>query len=498
MSNIRLTYSGLISFLVTIASLFTGLIFTLIVTRRLDQDHFAMWSLIGGIIAYSMAFSPISNYWLARHIARGEKEAVTGIISAIIFSIAAIGVYFIATLILSNSSDVDFKILLFAVLLVPLSYIVRGFSTIVSSYKPQGASYSALVFEITKIPIGFLLVYILDLGIIGAITTAAISHIAQLIFCVIYSKDRLKEQFHYGVFKSWVKLSWLPFFAALHDRIINLDSTIYTLIMGSVTGVAFVGIARTLGNLVSNTSSLAVGLAPKLLATQNIQHTELMMDRILLFAIPTLGFTITFAKPSLWVLNPIYIDAVNLVYLWSISHFTWVIYGIFTSTLESLEKIDIGFKATTREYLKSRLFTVRLVFVVGYSAYIVALTSVFMILPKSESSMLETVFWWGVVYAASNISILAAFSIMTAKQISFKFPAKKTVKYSVAALLACSITYFLISQYLEYEESIFVFGPNLIPYMLLFGGLYFGVLMLWDSDSRKLFQQIFLEFKNRS
>ncbi|MEM4249716.1 MAG: hypothetical protein QW395_05465, partial [Candidatus Nitrosotenuis sp.] len=124
MSNIRLTYSGLISLLLTIVSLFTGLIFTLIVTRRLDQAHFAMWSLIGSIIAYAMIFSPISNYWLTRHVARGEKESVTGIISAVIFSIAAIGVYLIATLILSNSSDADYRILLFAVLLVPLTYIV--------------------------------------------------------------------------------------------------------------------------------------------------------------------------------------------------------------------------------------------------------------------------------------------------------------------------------------------------------------------------------------
>ena len=495
MSNIRLTYSGLISFLISILSIFTGLIFTLIVTRRLDQTHFAIWSLIGGIIAYSMVFSPISNYWLARQIARGEKESITGIISAIIFSIAAIGVYFIATLILSSSSDADVKILLFAVLLVPLSYIVRGFSTIVSSYKPQGASYSALVFEITKIPIGFLFVYVLDLGIIGAIITVAISNLAQIIFCIIYSKEKLKEHFHYAVFKNWLKLSWLPVFASLHDRIIYLDSTIYTLITGSVTGVAFIGIAKTLGNLVSNTSSLSVGLAPKLLATNNIHHTELMMERILLFAIPTLGFTITFAKPSLWVLNPIYVDAVNIVILWSISHFTWVIFGIFTSTLESLERIDIGFKAKTREYLKSRLFTVRLVYAVGYSAYIIVLTLVLMILPKSESNILETIFWWGVVYAVSNISILIAFSIMTGRQISFKFPVNKTVKYAIVTLLSCSITYFLISQYLEYEESIFEFGPNLIPYMLLFGGLYFGLVMLWDGDSRKLFQQIFQEFK---
>jgi len=495
MSNIRLTYSGLVSFLILLVSMFTGLAFTLIVTRRLDQTHFAMWSLIGGIVVYSMIFSPISNYWLSRHIARGEGESITGIASAIIFSIGAIGVYLVAALFLSNSEDVDFQILFFAVMLVPLTYIVSTFTTITSSYKPQGTSYGMLIFEITKIPIGFLLVYVTDLGVIGAITTAITSTIIQLVFYVIYTREKLRQSFHYGVFKNWLKLSWLPVFAGLHDRIINLDSTIFTLITGSVVGIAYIGIAKSMANLVSHTNSISVGLASKLIATQNIQHTELMVDRTLLFAIPMLGFVITFAKPGLWILNPIYVDGIFVVYLWSLTHFIWVIQGIFKGTLESLEKMDIGFKAKTKDYLKSRLFTVRLVYAIGYSFYIGSLILIFIISADFGFNTLEIVFWWGMVSVIVNIAILITFMIMTVRHISFKFQINKMLKYTTLTVISCLITHFLLSQYLEYEKSIFDFGPNLIPYMFLFIGLYFGLIMVWDKESRNLFQQILQELK---
>jgi len=495
MSNIRVTYSGLVSFLILLTSIFTGLVFTLIVTRRLDQTHFAIWSLIGGIISYSLIFSPISNYWLSRHIARGEQEAVTGIVSAMIFSIGATVVYFIAILFLSNLGQIDFQILFLAVILVPLTYIGTSFTAITSSYKPQGTAYAMLIFEITKIPIGFLLVYILDLGVTGAIITSITSSVIQLIFYSIYIKEKLKTNFHYSFFKNWLKLSWLPIFSNLHDRIINLDSTIFTLISGSVAGVAYIGVAKSIASLVSNTSSISVGLAPKLIAIQDIRYMEAMLDRTLLFAIPMLGIVIIFTKPGLWILNPIYVDGVYIVYLWSITHFTWVISGICKSTLESLENIDIGFKAKTKDYLKSKLFTVRLVYAICYSFYIGALILIFILSTTFGLNILETVFWWGIVSVIINVSILIIFMIMTTRHVSFEFPIRKTFKYTIITIASCLITYLPLSQYLQYDESIFEFLPYLIPYLLLFVGLYFGLIMMWDKESRNLFQQIIQELK---
>ena len=43
MSNIRVTYAGLISLAIRLSSIITGLIFVLITTRELTQNEFGTW-----------------------------------------------------------------------------------------------------------------------------------------------------------------------------------------------------------------------------------------------------------------------------------------------------------------------------------------------------------------------------------------------------------------------------------------------------------------------
>ena len=95
MSNIRVTYSGLINFVVILISFFTGLIFTIIVTRRLSPEEFGLWSLIGSLLLYVMIFKPINEYWTTRHIAREEDASITAILSSGIFSAASIGIFLV-------------------------------------------------------------------------------------------------------------------------------------------------------------------------------------------------------------------------------------------------------------------------------------------------------------------------------------------------------------------------------------------------------------------
>ena len=94
MSGIRVTYSGMISFVVGLASVFTGLIFTLIITRQLSQEEFGAWSLIGTLIAYVLVIHPIVSYWSTREIARGIESGKTAFISCGGFSISALLIFF--------------------------------------------------------------------------------------------------------------------------------------------------------------------------------------------------------------------------------------------------------------------------------------------------------------------------------------------------------------------------------------------------------------------
>ena len=63
MSSIRVTYSGLIAFVISIVSVFTGLVFTIIVTRQLTQEEFGTWGIIGAMTGYMLIFEPIINHW---------------------------------------------------------------------------------------------------------------------------------------------------------------------------------------------------------------------------------------------------------------------------------------------------------------------------------------------------------------------------------------------------------------------------------------------------
>lgn len=495
MSDIRVSYSGLASFVILLVSIFTGLVFTLIVTRRLSKEEFGLWSLLGSLLVYVMVFVPINTYWVGRHVARNEEASITGLASTFLFSIGAVVLYLIIIFLVSRTSDADYNILLFSSILIPLLYFGSTTRGIVSGFRPQGNAYGMLIFESTKIPSGFFLVYLLDMGITGAIITTAIAQAAQLVFTLFYIREKLRERFHYFRFKEWLKLSWLPMFSSAHDRILHLDSTIFTVFVGSVTGLSYIGAARAICNLVSNTSSISSSLSPKLIATRKVEYIELIVKRTLLFSIPTLGFSFVFAKPALWILNPIYVDGVFVVYLWAIIHFTYVFQVLFASALTGLETVDVGFKSKFKDYIKSRLFSVPLVYVVSYLSYILMLVVVLALSSQAKLPSLDIIFWWGVVGIISNIAIASIFWKMLSNAVSFKFPHTAVIKYLIATIIASSISLILLNHLLVYHESIFVFGPKLIPYILLFLTIYFLIILGCDKETRSFFNQIIKEFK---
>lgn len=495
MSNIRVTYSGLISFGVTIMSLFTGLAFTLIVTRSLSIDDFGLWSLISSILIYVMIFIPIQSFWMTRHVARNEEAVITGIGSTGLFSIAAMIIYLGIILLVAGNTDADFDVLLLATLMIPVIYFSNILGSSVVGYRPEAVSYGLLVFEFVKIPVGLVLVYWSDMGINGAIITTVLASLSQMSFYLFYLRSKLKEKFHKKLFKNWLKLSWLPMLSNAHDRILHLDAIIFAFFTGSVTAIAYVGVARTISNLVSNTSTISAGLYPKLLSSEKKEFVKFSFRQTMLFSIPMLGFSIIFAKAGLWILNPQYVDGIFIVYLWSIIHFTYVFEIILSSALIGMEKVDINFNSKFRDYVKSKLVTIPVIYAIGYTIYIGMLVGVFATSSQTDSTDLEIIFWWGIAGIIVNTAIVLTFWKVTSNSIQFKFPVKSCVKNTVATLCSSIVTYFLMDNFLIYEKSIFTFLPNLIPFMIIFIIIYLGIMVYWDRDSKNLIKAIINEIK---
>mgnify|MGYP001572917187 CR=1 FL=1 len=231
MSNIRVTYSGLIGLLVGLSTVITGMIFILIITRSLSPEELGTWSLIGGLITYVIILEPIISYWTTREIARDIDSGKTAILSSSAFSIVGVLAFILIAYVVSEPTGTSTDILFFAALMIPLSFLNRTLSAIALGSKPHVNSYGVIIFDIAKIPTGLIFVYFMELGVYGAILSLVIAYIPSIIILVILLRNKLQNNFNKDFIKNWIKRAWLPSYIKFPNMVV-LDVLIFSLITG--------------------------------------------------------------------------------------------------------------------------------------------------------------------------------------------------------------------------------------------------------------------------
>ena len=112
MSEIRVTYSGLISFIAGLVTLGTGLVFTIIVSRSLSQLDYGTWGLITSLFVYGVLASEIINFWTVRDVARGKKVGKLSLVSSSSLSSIGICIYLVIALLVAPESSVEINFLI--------------------------------------------------------------------------------------------------------------------------------------------------------------------------------------------------------------------------------------------------------------------------------------------------------------------------------------------------------------------------------------------------
>lgn len=496
MSGIRVTYSGLISFIIGIFSLFTGLVFTIIVTRELSQNEFGTWSLLGGLISYVLVFSPIISYWTTREIARGEETGKTALASAGIFSTISLLIFIVIAYSFGTYSEIDRSALLLASILVPLEFLRNVLLAINHGYKPQTGEYGLLVFELTKIPMALILVHSLKMGFEGVILSVAIANFASVIFLIIRSKEKIKGKLKIEYIKKWLRLFWLPTYPNLKSIFTQSDVVVFTAITGSVQGLAFWGAARAISVISNHSQKISKGLYPKLLQGGKKEFLQENFTRVTYFALPLMMMSIVFAEPALFVLNPIYRDASLVVLFSSLVIFLRTIGNVFTQSLTGIEKVDVKKESSFIDYLKSRLFFVPTMVIVERGVYLASLI-IMLIIFSSSSSQLELVTYWAIVSLITQIPFTVYFYILTKREFPFEIEKIIALKYLLTSLGIFGGIFLLMENYLEYNPEIFEFLPNLLLFVILGIIGYVGITYLIDNKTRKLCKLIITEMKRK-
>jgi len=493
LSDIRVTYSGLISFAIRLSSIVTGLVFTLTVTRQLTIEEFGTWGLISGVLIYALAIHPMVTYWATREIARGEKSGKTVLLSSSAFSIIGLVIYIILAYFVGNQSDANMNILFLASILIPVMFVNDSLNALNLGSKPQVVSYGFLTFEFAKIGFGFLLVYFWDMGLTGAILATFGSYIPSIMVLGIKSRPLIKNKFNQQFIKKWIKLFWVPTYRTVPSILSLSDIVLFSVITGSVSGVAYYTAARTIGFLVNHTRAFSEAVYPKLLQSEKTEFVQENLIKLFYFSFPLVGLSIAIARPGLFALNPIYEAAELVVIILAIRSFFTTLGKVLFSALQGIEKVDLNKNSTFKDYTKSKLILYPTFQLIRNGIYFGSLVIMLFLLHSNESE-LQLVIYWVLIGLIIEIPLTIYIYSLVRKSFTLKIDWKSLIKYLLSSVVVFGMLYYMINKFLNYKISIFEFLPELIMWIAIGIGAYLGLTYIIDQKTRILFKSIINEF----
>jgi len=493
MSDIRITYSGLISLSLNIVKIFSGLAFTLIITRLLIPEELGSWRLILGLTSYVLISHIIISFWSTRETARNLESAKTALVSGGFFSVIGLLVYFGISWFSGNQTDAELDILFFGSILIPFMMFFKILLAINLAIKPHALSYGQLIYSLSMIPLAITTLVFFDLGIKGVIISSSFAYLFAIIFLIYTANSQIKNKIDFLYLKTWLKRSWLSMYHNLYSFIISLDVFVFTIISGSVLGLAYFTASWSIGILSGTASSIAIGLYPKLLGGGKHEYLKQNLNLLFYFSIPMVSITIVFAKPGLFALNPIYVAVFPAIIFISIRTMFYTLSNVFSNNLLGIEKIDTNLESTFNDYLKSRIFSVPTIRLIRNSSYIIllSLTVIFFI----NSDVIDLIIYWSVVSMISEIPFTLYFYKKIKEDFKISLNYSLITKYILSSLAAFGLSGLLADRFLVYDPQLLNFLPQLLIYVGFGLLLYLVITLSVDNNTRRLVKTIFREIK---
>ncbi|MEM3907329.1 MAG: hypothetical protein QXZ17_10795, partial [Nitrososphaerota archaeon] len=170
MSSLKLKLPGAVYFISNVYSLFTGLAFTVIVTRSLAVSDFGFWTMISQYLAYTaIPISSIASFWIVRYVSRGFEQAVkSGLVFGLILSSIGLSLYLLVAFLANISFSQPIAMMILAAPQAVTYIILGALSSAITGISPIHIGISSAIFETSKVILAYHFVRILKLGLTGA------------------------------------------------------------------------------------------------------------------------------------------------------------------------------------------------------------------------------------------------------------------------------------------------------------------------------------------
>ena len=250
--------------------------------------------------------------------------------------------------------------------------------------------------------------------------------------------------------------------------------------------------------MISHTALISRAVYPKLLEEKTREFVNENLTHLFYFGILLTALVITFARPGLYALNPIYEIGVPVVIIMAVEMFLTVLTNVFLLSLAGIEKVDKNENSTFKDYLKSKLFVPQTIRLIQTTIYVLILTVGLLILVGYDSSNQELLIFWASIALITQIPLVCILYFLLKKNITIKLNVSSITKFLLTAIGVFTFTYILINQFLTYSTDIFSFIPAVLVYAALGVGMYIMITYLIDSNTRSLVQSIIKEIKTKA
>ena len=277
----------------------------------------------------------------------------------------------------------------------------------------------------------------------------------------------------------------------------GFDISIFTIITGSVIGLAFWTAAMVFPAMISHTGLISRAIYAKLLEEKTKEFMSENLTLVFYFGIILLSLAVTFARPGLYALNPIYEIAFPVAIIMSFEVFLSVFTNIFLLSLAGIERVDKLENSTFKDYLKSKLFFPQTIRLIQTSIYILILTVGLLILVGFGSSNQELLLFWASIALITQIPLVCVLYYLVQKNMMIKLEISRIAKFVLIAIGVFGFTYVLTTQFLVYSPGVTSFIPNVLMFASFGVGLYIIITYLIDNKIRNLVHAVIYEIKTK-
>ena len=484
--EIRLGYSGLIIFLARLLSVGTGLVFTLMVTRSITAETFGVYGNVSDILTYFTLASSIFPFWATRFVARNHAgSSVTVVLSNLLIAVPSAILYFILLPIVMPLFQVTAG---FVIVYVIVSfqmfeiYLQSAFEATLQAKKPQSLGLGIMIFELSKVCLGYALIMWLELGLTGVIVSVILAIFFQLLYYLRLILPTFHEKVNWNYVKEWAKASPFNLYGIVGQRLAD-SVLIFLFLYGGKLARGYYGAALTIAGIVGYSSSIGSALYPRLLSKSQPEDITFSLKLVLMFAMPMAFGAIVMGDSYLTILRTEYDIVRPALTVLSIDMLILCFSSIFGTVVSGAEKLDAEAEIPWKKMIKSNLF---LFLTLPYVQAAINLPIAYFLLNFVVTNAVDAATYVASMILIVDVGLVSIRYLIARKSLLFRVPLKHIIKYICAATTMAVLLY------------VFPHPTRLtitVALTLIGACVYFVVLSIIDSESKAILKKAIKELQ---